>query len=73
MLLNQIRDYFGAGTVTSTTDARLRFEYIKELEAVINHFNKYPLITKKFEDYKLFKQDFYLVKNKKHLTEKGLK
>jgi hypothetical protein len=29
-------------------------------------------MTKKFEDYKLFKQAFDIVKSKNHLTEEGL-
>lgn len=40
----------------------------KELEVVINHFDKFPLITKKRADYLLFKRVFILIKNKEHLT-----
>jgi LAGLIDADG endonuclease len=45
----------------------------EELEVVINHFDKYPLITQKFADYQLFKQAFELIKRKEHLTLEGLK
>jgi hypothetical protein len=44
-----------------------------DLDVIINHFYKYPLITQKLADYKLFKQIFDLVKCKKHLTQEGLK
>jgi len=39
---------------------------------VIDHFDKYPLITQKLADYLLFKQAFELVKRKMHLTPEGL-
>jgi len=35
---------------------------------VIDHFDKYPLITHKLADYLLFKQAFELVNRKEHLT-----
>lgn len=43
-------------------------EFLKELEEVIKHFEKYYLLTKKFEDYVLLKQAFNIVKSKNHLT-----
>ena len=45
---------------------------VKELSAVINHFDRYPLITQKRADYELFKQAFTLILNKEHLTEEGI-
>jgi hypothetical protein len=33
---------------------------IKELEVIINHFDKYPLLTQKQADYLLFKSAFAL-------------
>ena len=42
-------------------------ESIKELQAIINHFDKYPLITKKLKDYLLFNKAFYLISKKEHL------
>jgi len=45
---------------------------IKDLKLVINHFDHYPLIPQKFADYELFKQAFYLILNKQHLTKQGL-
>jgi hypothetical protein len=46
---------------------------IKELQLIIYHFDKYPLITKKLADYNLFKQAFNLIKRKEHLTMEGLR
>lgn len=44
----------------------------QNLAVIINHFDKYPLITQKRADYELFKQAFDLVKSKKLLTIEGL-
>ena len=45
---------------------------IKELEVVIKHFDKYPLITQKLADYLLFKDAVILMNNKEHLNLQGL-
>lgn len=45
----------------------------KDLTIIINHFDKYSLITQKFADYSLFKQAFELIKSKQHLTKEGLR
>lgn len=39
---------------------------------IINHFENYPLITKKHSDFLLFKAVIQLMVNKEHLTEEGL-
>ncbi len=39
---------------------------------ILNHFDKYPLITHKFSDYLIFKQCFEIIKQGEHLTETGL-
>ena len=39
---------------------------------IIDHFDNFPLLTQKLADYKLFKQAYNLMLNKKHLTEEGL-
>jgi hypothetical protein len=49
-----------------------RVSSLKNLYVIIEHFNKYPLITQKLADYLLFKKSIDLIKNKEHLTEKGL-
>jgi hypothetical protein len=42
-----------------------------ELLNIINHFNKYPHITKKYIDFELFKKAYYIMNNKQHLTKIG--
>jgi hypothetical protein len=39
---------------------------------IVNHFENYPLITKKHSDFLLFKAVIQLMVNKEHLTEEGL-
>lgn len=45
---------------------------MKELEELISLLDKYPLLTRKWSDYLLFKRAWELVANKEHLTEEGL-
>ena len=47
-------------------------ESFKELQVIVDHFNKYPLVTEKASDYLIFKQCFEIIKQREHLTEKGL-
>ena len=44
----------------------------KELGIIIEHFDKYPLITQKQADYLLFRQAWILINQKAHLTLEGL-
>ena len=45
---------------------------LKGLKVIVNHFEKYPLLIKKLEDFKLFSQIVTLVNQKEHLTISGL-
>ena len=45
---------------------------IKDLNKLILHLEKYPLLTQKAADFLLFKQTVKLVNNKDHLTVEGL-
>jgi len=47
-------------------------ESFQELQVIVNHFDKYPLITEKASDYLIFRQCFEIIKQKEHLTEKGI-
>jgi hypothetical protein len=62
-----------------------RVESLKDLAIIINHFDKYPLLTvwtplslrerggpKKQADYTIFKSAHSLIKNKSHLTNEGI-
>ena len=55
-----------------TNSVQLQVSSFKELEIIISHFEKYPLITQKWADFILFKQAVNLMKNKEHLTKEGL-
>ena len=73
-LLKQIQFQFNVGNITKqgSQSVQFRISSVKDLAVIIEHFNKYPLITQKWADYELFKQAFYIVKNKEHLTMEGL-
>jgi hypothetical protein len=49
-----------------------RVSCLKNIRVIINHFDQYPLITKKLGDYLLFKQSVELIEKKEHLTKIGL-
>lgn len=74
-LLQEIKSYLGVGKIykQGSQSIQLRVESIKELQAIINHFDEYPLITEKWSYFRLFKQVFKLVERKEHLTAKGLR
>ena len=73
-ILESVKNSFGVGNVrkNSNTTALFRVDNVKELQIIIDHFDKYPLIGAKLSDYILFKQCFELIKAKQHLTKKGL-
>jgi len=73
-LIEAIKKSFGVGHVTRQGPSRvqLRVETLTELETVINHFEKYPLITKKRADYIFLKMVIKKMKRKGHLTYEGL-
>lgn len=54
---------------------RVCTEYIppEELIKVVDHFDKYPLLSKKRADFELFKSSVYMISRKEHLTTDGLK
>ena len=73
--LERIKKVFAVGRIFQHGPQTILFKVtsLKELEAVINHFEKYPLLTKKCADYQLFKRIFILIKNKEHITPEGLR
>lgn len=73
-LLHQIKDYFGVGKVINRGDNVYYYQVTstKDLVVIIEHLNKYPLITQKRIDFELFKQVVDLIINKNHLTKEGL-
>jgi len=61
--------FLGVGYVSKMGDYSLKYQVssAKDLAIIIEHFDKYPLITQKLADYKLFKQAVELIKRKEHL------
>lgn len=45
---------------------------IEDLGIVIEHMDKFPLLTQKYVDFLLFKQAFEMIILKNHLTSEGL-
>lgn len=50
----------------------LRASSVKDLLVIIDHFDKYPLITQKLADYILFKRVLELMNSQEHLILEGL-
>jgi hypothetical protein len=73
--LQAIQAYFG-GIGQFAKHGKTTIQYTvtskKQLMVILDHFDKYPLITQKRGDYLLFKRAFDLVKNKEHLTKEGI-
>ena len=62
-MLKLIQSYFGVGKIHKHGETFLQFRIrsVKELPVLINLIEKYPLISQKFADYKLFKEVFNLI------------
>jgi hypothetical protein len=73
-ILEEIKNMLGVGTITKDklNTANFNAWSIKDIQIIINHFDKYPLVTAKHSDYLIFKQCFEIIKSGEHLTEKGL-
>ncbi|NIA11482.1 MAG: endonuclease [Nitrospiraceae bacterium] len=75
-LLNKIKNYFNCGVVRVNHDDRMEFRVraISDLNyVIIPFFKKYPLRTKKKEDFKIFSEIVLMMVNKEHLTETGVR
>ena len=60
ILLKMIQNYFnGIGKIYEEGDAvTFVVSSVKEVKIIVNHFNKYPLVTQKQADFELFKKAF---------------
>jgi len=73
VILENIQSWFGVGHIYSSgTKVYYRVESFKDLQVIIDHFDKYPLVTAKKIDYALFIKSFNIIKLNEHLTEQGL-
>lgn len=75
-LLIKLQQYLGGiGSIHLIQNRKMvnyLIDSIKDLNKLIIHLDKYPLITQKAADFLLFKQAVKLVNNKTHLTVEGL-
>jgi hypothetical protein len=73
-ILRSIQYTLGIGKIypQGKKGVQFRVESKKELLILIEHFDKYPLITKKSKDFLCFKKAIFLIKNREHLTKEGL-
>ncbi len=75
MLLENIRaslGYVGNISKQGKDSIHLQVSSLNDITKIINHFDKYPLVTNKLADYILFKKAVELIKNKEHLTIEGV-
>ena len=74
-LLESIKNtaFGGVGSISKSGKSVIfAVESVKDLPLIINHFDKYPLITQKISDYLIFKQCYDIIIKNEHLTEMGL-
>lgn len=73
-LLESIQRTFNVGKIYKhgVDSMQYRVSSLNNLDVIIKHFDKYPLITKKQADYILFKEAVNLIINKEHLSLTGL-
>jgi len=70
LLLEKIKHFFGVGRLLSQgSSVSYNVRSLDDLQVIVNHFDKYPLISKKYSDYILFRQVFELMKQGQHLNE----
>lgn len=72
-LLKKIEKYFGVGVIYNKEDSSNYVVHsLKGINVIVNHFEKYPFLTKKWEDFKLFSDVVSMISKKEHLTISGL-
>lgn len=76
-LITQIQKYFGGiGYISNpnkNTTVEFRVSTINDLiNVILPHFDNYPLLTKKYSDYVLFKNIIKLMLEKNHSTLEGV-
>uniref|UniRef100_UPI0024109162 hypothetical protein n=1 Tax=Diaporthe sojae TaxID=165439 RepID=UPI0024109162 len=74
-VLKAIKNFLGVGKIYITNAGSVEFRVfsIRELKVVLDHFDKFPLISQKYGDFCLFKQAYQLLINGEHLTPEGLR
>jgi hypothetical protein len=74
LLLEKIKLFFGVGIISNDGENSIKYQVrsIEDLKIIVNHFDKFPLLTQKQADFLLFKSVFELMCFKEHLTNEGL-
>lgn len=73
-ILYRINEFFGGvGTITlEKNSAKLTIRKLSHIvDKVIPQFEAYPLLTKKYADFELFRQIIFILKQKSRLSEQG--
>lgn len=75
-LLESIQSYFkGVGGLYKGLNSTIQYRVSLRddlIHVIIPHFEKYPLLTQKWVDYKIFKSIIELMDKKEHTTPEGL-
>jgi len=72
-LLKKIQAFLGVGDIYyKENSCNFMVQSLTGLNVIVNHFERYPLLTKKREDFLLFRETVRLINKKKHLTLSGL-
>ena len=75
--MNRIKSFFGVGTIVvnkKSGHANYAVKNVKDIYSfILPHFNKYPLLTQKQRDFKLFQTIVNLIIQNQHTTPDGLK
>ena len=70
-----MKNFLGVGKIYVQGEVSVEYRVfsIKDLKIVLDHFDKFPLISQKYVDYLLFKEAYLLLINREHLTSEGLR
>ena len=74
-VLDAIKEHLYVGEIgkQGSFAIQLQVQSIKEFQVLLEHFDKYPLITTKKADYKALKLAYFIIKKKEHLTKEGFR
>ena len=74
-ILNYIKNILGVGYFYKYGSKLILYsvQSINDLEKIIDHFDKYQLITQKRADHELWKKAFHIIKTREHITMEGLR
>jgi hypothetical protein len=71
-VLDAIQKFFGLGKITKHGDTTLQYtvKFLADLQVIISHFYKYPLMSEKRGDFTLFKDGFHSLRLKLTFIDK---